>query len=162
MGMILKFYNGKKCVCSKKGFTLIEVLVVIGIVAILSAIVLVAINPARQFKIARDSQRTANIAAILDALGQNISEHKGIFTCGTTEFVLPSIPKKIAAVGGADIASCISPTYISSLPFDPSNGAFFTSNTDYDTGYSVSRDGDGRITITAQSEISSTPLSITR
>ncbi|MDQ5951176.1 MAG: hypothetical protein QG639_453, partial [Patescibacteria group bacterium] len=34
---------------SKHGFTLIELLVVIGILAVLLAITLVAINPARQF-----------------------------------------------------------------------------------------------------------------
>jgi prepilin-type N-terminal cleavage/methylation domain-containing protein len=35
---------------NKKGFTLIEILVVIGIIGILATVVLVAVNPSRQFK----------------------------------------------------------------------------------------------------------------
>jgi len=50
------------------GFTLIEVLVVIGILAILLAITLVAINPNKHFQDARNSQRSSNVSAVLDAI----------------------------------------------------------------------------------------------
>ncbi len=64
-----------------RGFTLIEILVVIAIIAILAAIVLVAINPAKRFQDARQSQRQANVEAILSAIQQNMVDNKGIFTC---------------------------------------------------------------------------------
>lgn len=136
----------------KKGFTLIEILVVIGIIAVLSAVVLVAINPARQFKLARDSQRVSNITAILNAIGQNVSEHKGVFDCPVS---LPSTAKIISSTtGGIDIATCLVPTYISSLPFDPNkSGAKFTSATDYNTEYTILQDTDGRIKVGAVGEI---------
>src|SRR4030042_864409 len=72
----------------QKGFTLIEILVVIGIIAILAAVVLIAINPAKQFAQARNSQRTSNVNAILNAIGQRMTDNKGVFegrfTIGTT------------------------------------------------------------------------------
>lgn len=148
------------------GFTLIEILVVIGIIAVLAAVVLVAVNPARQFKLARDSQRVANVTAILNAVGQNITEHKGIFMCGATVQELPTTSKIIKVDSGAgdaiDISQCLVPAYISSLPFDPSRtGAFYSSTESYDTGYSLSTDTNGRVTVSATGEI--TPaISVTR
>jgi type IV pilus assembly protein PilA len=149
----------------KKGFTLIEILVVIGIIAVLAGVVLVAINPSRQFKLARDSQRVSNVNAILNTISQNIAEHKGLFMCGQNVMVIP-VQVAVIRSGNAqntfDIASCVIPSYISSLPFDPSaQGAHFTDSTDYDTQYSVVADNNGRVSVSAVGEI--TPvISVTR
>ena len=148
----------------KSGFTLIEILVVIGIMAILATVVLVALNPARQFAQSRDSHRTANVNALLNGVGQRIADNKGIFETGcaagvilTTETVMKS------SAGGYDIGPCLVPTYISSLPFDPSAaGAHFTDTTDYDTGYTIQRDATtGRVTVKAVGEITN-PILVTR
>lgn len=143
-----------KKIPSKRGFTLIEVLVVIGIIAILAAVVLVAVNPARQFKLARDSQRTSNVEAILNAIGQNISEHRGTFVCNGSVMNLPTASTTIQNGGAGDIGPCLVPDYLSAMPFDPSlAGAGFTSTSTYNTGYSMFRDENGRITITATGEL---------
>lgn len=146
----------------KRGFTLLEVLMVIGILAILASVVLVAINPARQFKIARDSQRSANIATILNAVGQNMTDHGGVFTC---EGVITQIPytKTLISDSDFDLAPCIVPDYISTVPFDPSkNGASYVDETNYNTGYFIESDSEGRVKVSADGELSSTTLSVIR
>ncbi len=147
------------------GFTLVEMLVVIGLIALLSTAVLVAVNPARQFKLARDSERAVHVNAILNAIGQNFSENKGVFTCGSSTKALPATTTIISSVSSSsDIASCIVPTYLASVPFDPTDqSAYFKSLTDYDTAYSIFQDLNGHITISAKSEVDPTKqISVTR
>lgn len=155
-------WKGKRKNRARGGFTLIEILVVIGIIAVLAAVVLIAINPARQFKLARDSQRMSNVAAILNAVGQNIAENKGVFKCGGVVTAIPAVETVINSEDGFDVAPCLIPEYISSLPFDPSlAGAYFTDNTDYDTGYMIHQDTNSRITVGSTGEITPS-ISITR
>lgn len=141
----------------KSGFTLIEILLVMGIIAILATIVIVAINPARQFAQARNSQRTSNVFSILNAVGQNITDNRGVFDCLAGP--IPQVATVIKSSGGYDIAPCLTPTYIPALPFDPSApGAHFTSLTDYNTEYSIVLDSNGRITISALYALNSSEL----
>lgn len=148
-----------------RGFTLIEILVVIGIIAVLASVVIVAVNPSHQFKLARDSQRVSNVNAILNTIGQNISEHKGLFTCGSTTTALPSVPtivRSATSTSGFDLAACVVPAYISSLPFDPTvSGGHYTSASDYDTGYVIYQDAAGRVTANSTGELTAS-ISVTR
>lgn len=136
------------------GFTLLELLIVIGIIAILSAVVIVAINPNRQFKLARDSQRMANVSAIANALGQNIAENHGTLVCGGTNTSIPKEQTPIKNPEGFNIVPCIIPDHMSVLPFDPSaSGAHYTSADDYDTKYIIYSDSSGRIVASSTGEM---------
>lgn len=59
---------------SVKGFTLIELLLVIAIVAILSAIVLLYLNPAELIKQARDSNRFSDLDTLKRAISVYLSD----------------------------------------------------------------------------------------
>jgi len=130
----------------KGGFTLIELLVVIGIIAILAAIVIVSINPAKRFKDARVSQRHANVESILNAIQQEIVDNKGVTLCPIT--ASPEI--MTSDVSGVDLTTCLA-DYLAVLPFDPSeaSGAEWNDASNYDTKYTVEMNAKGQVTVAA-------------
>jgi prepilin-type N-terminal cleavage/methylation domain-containing protein len=156
-----------------KGFTLIEILVVIGIIAILAAIVIIAINPAKQFAQARNTQRTSNVNSILNAIGQRMADNKGVFegtfTIGGDDYDCDQLPNPGANVTGnmgtsalgneSGNLGCLVPTYISAIPTDPTwvSG----SDTLYDVVVDEDCDGNpapGRVSVKATLAASETSI----
>ncbi len=142
---------------NQKGFTLIEILVVIGIIAILAAVVIIAINPARQFAQARNTQRWSNVNTILNAVGQRMADNSGIWVAtGGCPAPIPSTPTSIGTAG-FNLAVCIVPTYVSTMVIDPSVGNLAS------TGYTIFQTaGTGRITVAAPYADLTEVISVTR
>lgn len=151
----------------KKGFTLIEILIVIGILAILAAIIIIAINPARQFAQARNTQRRSDVIAILNAVQQRMVDNKGSFAEGVTCDALPSSAKIISSTidaGNVDLCDCLVDTYLAELSYDPSDAlGGYASCSNYHAGYTIYQDSSsGRIIIAAPSAELNETISVTR
>ena len=132
-----------KNVSKNKGFTLIEILVVIGIIAILATIVIIAINPAKQFAQARNTQRESNVNTILNAIGQHAVDNKGVpmssSNCSGVDNAPDTTVRTIGTGGGSMVdLGCLVPAYIpTAIPFDPATGT--AADTDYTIEYEDSR-----------------------
>ncbi len=145
---------------NKKGFTFIELLIIIGIIAILAGIVLVAINPAQQISKKNDSERKSEIGTVLSAIYKyqtSTATHGALPECllGTTP-VATAIPEcdnptgpggvfdgavELGAPSDADSYDCsttLTPSYLREIPIDPTS----TYNTTA-TGYYVCQDTTG-------------------
>lgn len=150
-----------------RGFTLIELLVVIGVIAILAAIVLVAVNPGRQFSSARDTQRRADLYSLTNAIYQYAAEHNGNLPDTDGNDSTSNFPTAVtcignvspcfdaAASGNAANPETVVPTYIADMPQDPSTG------TAANTQYSIYQDVNGRVVASASGELT-TSITVTR
>ena len=143
---------------SSRGFTIVEILVVIAIIAILAAIVFVSLNPAKRFQDANNAQRLANVNAILNAIGQNIVDNKGKFTKDTscdTEVAKIASSAKAIGTDTVNLQLCLT-DYLAKLPFDPKGG------TAADTGYEIKTSSSGGYTISAPDAEGGAVIEVTR
>lgn len=159
---IVKFM---KKLSTYKGFTLVELLIVIGILGILLAIVLVALNPAKQFAQADDTKRQSDVNAILNAVHQYAADENGDLPGGIT-----TTPTEISNAG-ADICAALVPLYLAQLPVDPDTGdgspvdaAGCVDVAGYLTGYEISTSAtNNRVTVSApDAEGDGVVISVTR
>jgi len=99
-----------------KGFTLLELIIVIGILAVLAAVSVLVLNPAQLFAQARDTTRIQDLAQVSSAVGLYLStvnsptlQGGAGFTCGTNWGTSRSggSPTKHVAASGATAHSFV-------------------------------------------------------
>lgn len=137
-----------------RGFTLLEILLVVGIIAILAGIVILAINPTKQLGDARNAQRRSDVLTIINGIYQYAIDPGNDVTD-----LLDGSPEATAeddcsaTVGGDaytlldDALAGASSTYMSGIPVDPIDGVVGGLS-----GYYVHLNTDtGRVTVCAPS-----------
>ncbi|BFT94406.1 MAG: hypothetical protein MNSN_05820 [Minisyncoccus archaeiphilus] len=147
---------------NNKGFTLLEILLVVAAITILAGIVILAINPNKQLADTRNSQRWMDVNAILNAVYQYSIDNNG------------NLPSSITATAagicksGTAAATCIdddlvdlsvlttSEKYLVSIPVDPSG------TTTNSVNYEIKTTAGGRIVVSAPEAEEGATISVQR
>lgn len=166
----------RRIIKDQKGFTLLEVLLVAAIIAILAGIVIIAINPNKNLGDSRNSQRSADVSTILNAVYQYTLDNNGTLPAvgsRTGAVVIPTAPTAAAEICNATTATCTglvdlavlttNGKYLVSIPLDPQAPSGCTSGCGANgTGYKIQKDANNRLTVTAMSPEQGKTISVTR
>lgn len=101
----------------QKGFTLIELMIVVVLIGVLSGVVISIVNAGGFRSKARDSQRIADLEKIRSSLELYFSDNRSYPDVGWIE------------VTGADaLSNLLEPVYLNKVPSDPANDSAGNSN----------------------------------
>lgn len=152
---------------NRRGFTLLEILLVVAAIAILAGIVIVAINPAKQLAETRDAQRRSDVNTLSSAItqyliksGENPPLETGVscdsaISYDSSEYAICTTSSSCA---GVMLDEYLIPNYIAGIPQDPSapdSGGF--------SGYTAMILENNRLLVCAPlTEEADTVISVTR
>lgn len=138
----------------KNGFTLVELMIVIGVISVLSASILLIMNPFTQFQRARDGQRKSDLAQIQHALEQYYNDNQAypayvIIPVGAySHFEIADPVANPTAPNNIDWGTTWG-TYMKTLPKDPGSNVYayksYSSQQAYALYASLERNNDPQL-----------------
>lgn len=147
----------KKLLPKQSGFTLLEILLVVALISILAGIVILAINPNKQFGDTRNAQRRVDVNTILNAVYQYSIDNNGSLPSSVTTTQTAICKTGGTCTGFIDLAVLTTnEKYLVSMPYDPS------SSTTNSTAYEIKKSANGRVTVVAPSAEEGATITVTK
>ncbi len=151
-----------------KGFTLLEVLLVVAGISILAGIVIIAVNPGKQLGDTRNAQRRADVNTIINATYQYALDVNGALPTSISSTQPCSTATNQICKTGVATSTCASSSlvdlsvltlnekYVVAIPTDPSV------STGDGAGYFINKSSNGRVTVCAPNAEQGATISVTR
>jgi len=161
--------QSNKSMLNKHGFTLMELLVVISVIAITAAVGFVALDPASRLDDAKNSARWTDVSAVLNAIKTDQIDNGGSYLASIA--AIDADADYVIGTSGTDcdsgcsgattpnmacvnLAGLVTEGYMGTIPVGPDSGAVAG-----ETSYFLRRLSTGGVKVTA---CASTTIAITR
>ncbi len=151
---------------SKKAFTLIELLIVISIIAVISAVVFVTLDPLSRFADTRDARRWSEASAVLSAIKIDQVDNGGAYLTSIGNMVAGEVymvtngsvgtgcadqntycdTDVTADTNCVDLSGLASEGYLGDVPISPDGSGEWSASS---TGYTLQRNASGIVTVRA-------------